>query len=335
MNDPQKPDALVKAKRSVRDLINSPEAKAEISKVLPKHLTAERMTRVALTATLRTPALLQCSPESLMNALLVCSQAGLEPDGRLAHLIPYGQVVQVIFDYKGLVTLALRNGAEAVFADKVCVNDDFEAWVENGDKKLTHKINWRQERGEAICYYSVCKRNGTPDWEVMELSEIQAIRDRSRAKGSGPWQTDFDEMAKKTVLRRMSKRWDLLPEIRDVMYADDDVPGDVAKKEFAKPLFLSPTVEVPPVSEPAQDAPSGSEPQQPVSFNSVKAIRNLCKIEHITEAELLDFLSKTGATNGDVGTLEEAATVYAAILTAVADSWKSTAAKIKEVRGEK
>ena len=199
MNDPQKPDALVKAKRSVRDLINSPEAKAEISKVFPKHLTAERMTRVALTATLRTPALLQCSPESLMNALLVCSQAGLEPDGRLAHLIPYGQVVQVIFDYKGLVTLALRNGAEAVFADKVCVNDDFEAWVENGDKKLTHKINWRQERGEAICYYSVCKRNGTPDWEVMELSEIQAIRDRSRAKGSGPWQTDFDEMAKKTA----------------------------------------------------------------------------------------------------------------------------------------
>ena len=115
---------LVQAKRSVRDLISADKTKLEIAKVLPKHLTPERMTRVALTATMKNPKLLECTPESLMNALLVCSQAGLEPDGRLAHLIPYGNVVQVIFDYKGLVTLALRNGAETVYADKVCEFDE-------------------------------------------------------------------------------------------------------------------------------------------------------------------------------------------------------------------
>ena len=79
--------ALIESKHTVSDLLNSERAKTEIAKVLPKHLTAERMTRVALTATLKNPALLQCLPQSLMNALLVCSQAGLEPDGRLAHLI--------------------------------------------------------------------------------------------------------------------------------------------------------------------------------------------------------------------------------------------------------
>lgn len=339
MNVTQKPDALVKAKRSVRDLISSPEAKAEIAKVLPKHLTAERMTRVALTATLRNPALLECRPESLMNALLVCSQAGLEPDGRLAHLIPYKDIVQVIFDYKGLVTLALRNGAEAVFADKVCVNDEFDAWVENGDKRIVHKINWRAERGEVIAFYAVCKRNGTADWEVMDLGEVHAIQGRSRAGQSGPWKTDFDEMGKKTVLRRMSKRWDLLPEIRDVMYADDDTPTGTQVTTVSRPIFSLPTpeaaVEQPEPSEPMQTAAASESQEGQGGGNLVKGARNLCKIAKIGEGDLLDFLSQTGATQGEVTSLEELATAYPVILEAVTRDWASTSAKIKEVRGDK
>ena len=93
--------------------------------MLPKHLTPDRMARVTLTAIIKTPALMNCTPESLLQAMMLCSQAGLEPDGRLAHLIPYGNVVTVIFDYKGLVTLALRNGAKAVYGDKVCETDTF------------------------------------------------------------------------------------------------------------------------------------------------------------------------------------------------------------------
>lgn len=232
----QQSRALVQSKRTVSDLLNSDLARTEIAKVLPKHLTPDRMTRVALTATLKNPALLNCVPQSLMNALLVCSQAGLEPDGRLAHLIPFGNQVQVIFDYKGLVTLALRNGAESVFAEKVCEKDGFEAAVVDGKKTISHNINWKKDRGPAVCYYAVCKRNGEVDWEVMTLDEVNDIRKRSRAANSGPWVTDFDEMAKKTVLRRMSKRWDLLPEIRDVINADDDTPAPFAASVSA-PVF--------------------------------------------------------------------------------------------------
>ena len=168
-------NALVQAKRTVRDLIDSEKTKLEISRVLPKHLTPERMTRVALTALMKNPLLLDCTPASLMNSLMICSQAGLEPDGRLAHLIPYKTTCQVIFDYKGLIALALRNGMESLYGDKVCANDTFEAWVENGEKKILHKVNWGKPRGTTIAYYVVTKRGGVIDWEVMTIDEVEEI----------------------------------------------------------------------------------------------------------------------------------------------------------------
>ena len=311
--------ALVQRKRSIADLINSDKTRLEIAKVLPKHLTPERMTRVALTATMRNPLLLNCNPSSLVNALLLCSQAGLEPDGRLAHLIPYKDQVQVIFDYKGLVTLALRNGAESVYADKVCEFDVFEAFVEDGIKTLNHRPNWSKPRGTATCYYAVCKRAGEVDWEVMTVEEVDNIRKRSRASNSGPWVTDYDEMAKKTVLRRMSKRWDLLPEIRDVINADDDTPA-LNEVKVSAPLFQPrPAVAALPDAEYGQ--PEHEQPQQPEHveheqaqpehverpshFNSLRALRGLLAQEHINEGLLLDFWAASGDTDGSSSSVEE------------------------------
>ena len=348
MSEPKQ--ALIQSKRTITDLINSDRARAEIAKVLPKHLTPERMTRVALTATLRNPALLNCLPESLMNALLICSQAGLEPDGRLAHLIPFGNQVQVIFDFKGLVTLALRNGAEAVFADKVCEYDFFEAGVVEGRKVITHKPDWSKPRGTPFCYYAVCKRGGEVDWEVMSMDEVEAIRARSRAATKGPWVTDFDEMAKKTVLRRMSKRWDLLPEISEVINADADTPSPFNLAPVARPVFeTKPTVTVMPGNEspelPPEPAPpvNGTVPDQtpppiaeaPSGFNPLKAVRNLCKMAKIKEGELLTHLASDGTTDGSVGTLEELALAEGGrtILQAVADSWPDLVARMGEAKG--
>lgn len=325
---PAKPNQLIQVKRDVRDLINSDHFKAEIAKVLPKHLTPERMTRVALTAFLKTPALLSCTQESLTNALLICSQAGLEPDGRLAHLIPYGNAVTVIFDYKGLVTLALRNGAEAVYADKVCEADVFDAIVENGIKKLTHKPDFRKARGDVVCYYAVIQRGGITDWEVMTTEEVDAIRNRSKAGKNGPWVTDYDEMAKKTVLRRMSKRWDLLPEIRDVINADDDVPVEI-KAPIMKPVFDAPAdTSSAPEGEPESTGrvPAGDAPETTI----VKSVRNLCKISNITEGKLMDFLSSTGSTDGSVGTLEELALYQdGGVIKSVYENWPKLAEQIK------
>jgi recombinational DNA repair protein RecT len=254
-------------------------------------------------------------------------------------------VVQVIFDYKGLVTLALRNGAESVFADKVCEFDTFDAYVENGDKKLNHRPNWAKERGTAVCYYSVCKRNGEVDWEVMTVEEVESIRDRSKAAKSGPWVTDFDEMAKKTVLRRMSKRWDLLPEIRDVINADDDTPVNLVA--MAKPVFDSPKVaDKPPTSEPEPPVPPPTEddgdlgPQpveertpEPAAANPLKALRLLLKMGKIKEGELLDFWAATGATDGSATSLEEVAMSSPDLIKGTAENFPPVVEQICKLKG--
>jgi recombination protein RecT len=336
---------LVQAKRTVSDLISSDKARAEIAKVLPKHLTPERMTRVALTATMKNPTLLSCQPESLMNALLVCSQAGLEPDGRLAHLIPFGNQVQVIFDYKGLVTLIRRNGADLVYGDKVCEYDDFDAWVQDGDKKLTHKVNWKKPRGTAYLYYAVIKQNGVMDYEVMTVDEVEDVRKRSRAGDNGPWKTDFDEMAKKTVLRRMSKRYDLLPEIRDVINADDDTLP-VVQVAPKKPVFDVPTtVKVePPTPEPEPPADDNLSPAEDGPFpppdpeppprkpGPLKLLRDLCKVAKIKEGELLDYLASTGTSEGTSSSLEELQMTEPGIVKLCCDKWAEVVAKIQEMK---
>lgn len=349
MTTPNKNQAVVAAKRTVADLINSPKMIQEIAKVLPKHLTPDRMTRVALTATMKNPALLNCTPESLTNALLTCSQAGLEPDGRLAHLIPYGNTCQVIFDYKGLVTLARRNGASTVFADKVCQNDLFEAGVIDGKKVLNHKPNWKGERGAPYAYYAVTISDGETDWEVMSLEEVESVRQRSRAKDSGPWVTDFDEMGKKTVLRRMSKRWDLIPEIRDVINNDDDTPGFGQVLSVSKPMFEAPKKIAAKVEEPAREseAPQPDSPEEPApepakpepevkatsasghSYNPLKALRSLLATAHITEGKLLDHLTSVGATDGSSSSLDELAMVAPQVLQHVAENWQEYLPKLK------
>ncbi len=215
---------LATKKDDLRSLLASDRVKQQIELALPKHMTSDRMVRVALTALNKSPKLLDCKPASVLTALMTCSACGIEPDGRNAHLIPYGDTCQLILDYKGLVTLAKRNGVKAIRAEQVCDKDVFSYSVVNGEPKLHHQVDYRNPRGAAYAFYATAITDGELDVEVMTKDEVDAIKKRSRASGSGPWVTDYSEMAKKTVLRRMSKRWDITPELRDVLDADDDVP---------------------------------------------------------------------------------------------------------------
>jgi len=207
--------------KTIKGLIESAAFKEQVSRALPKHLTPDRFLRVATTALMRTPKLKDCSQISFFNALLTLSQLGLEPDGRNAHLIPFGSECQLIVDYKGLVDLAMRSGTVAnIHADKVCANDVFEF---NLGKIEQHKINFREPRGDAYAYYAIVRfKDGTEKCEVMTKDDVEAIRRRSRAKDSGPWKTDYDEMAKKTVFRRLSKWIQLSPEFRQALEHDAD-----------------------------------------------------------------------------------------------------------------
>lgn len=208
-------------RQTIRQLLEGDAFKGQIAKALPAHITPDRMIRVALTALTKTPKLGECDQTSLFNALLTCSQMGLEPDGRHAHLIPYGNQCQLIVDYKGLVDLAYRSGqVESIHADVVCEGDEF---VENMGQIEKHVIDRRKPRGSVYAVYArVTLKNGAVKCEVMSKDEIESVRNRSRAGQSGPWKTDWNEMAKKTVFRRASKWLPLSPEYRNAVNLDDD-----------------------------------------------------------------------------------------------------------------
>lgn len=188
--------------------------KPQIEAALPSVITTERFTRMALTAVSSNPKLANCTPKSFMGALMNAAQLGLEPNTPLgqAYLIPYKikgvDEVQFQIGYKGMIDLAHRSGEfKNIEARVVCENDEFE--YEYGlEPKLVHKPAMK-DRGKPIYYYAVFTLvNGGFGFEVMSKEEINMHKNKySQAAGSkySPWSTNFDDMAKKTVLKRVLK----------------------------------------------------------------------------------------------------------------------------------
>lgn len=196
----------------------------QFARALPKHLSPERFCRIAITALTRTPKLADCTQESLMRCLLDLSAFGIEPDGRRAHLIPYGKECTLIIDWKGLAELAMRSGLIAkLHADIVCENDVFEF---NLGEVQCHKIDFRKPRGNMYAAYALAQtKTGEVFVAVLSKDEVDAVRKRSRSGNNGPWVSDYNEMAKKTAFRRLAKWLPLSAEFRDAQERDDDEPS--------------------------------------------------------------------------------------------------------------
>lgn len=238
---------------TIADQLSSDRFKDEIAKVLPKHLSPDRMARVALTALRRTPKLRECTPESFFKCMMDLSSWGLEPDGRRAHLIPYGKECTLILDYKGIAELAMRSGRiSRIHADVICEHDDF---VYDRGEVVRHAVDIKQPRGEVMAVYClVTFKDGSEKAEVMTRDEVEAIRKRSRAGNSGPWQTDWNEMAKKTVFRRCSKWLPLTAEQVDAMDRDLDVPAATVRRQTPTAIDVMATLNEPTPEEPASEA---------------------------------------------------------------------------------
>jgi recombination protein RecT len=264
----------VAPKSTLQQLITSDWMKQQLAMALPKICTADRFMRVALTALNKTPKLLDCTKQSVLACLIKCAELGLEPDGRRAHLIPFKDTCTVIIDYKGIAELAMRSGTVSyIHADKICDQDIFEY---NKGKVDRHSIDFRKDRGKAYAYYCIIvMKDSTEKAEVMTLAEIEGIRKRSKAGDSGPWVTDFDEMAKKTVFRRASKWVTLSPELR----ASEDLEDE------DHPLSVPIALEIP---EKAQitDAPkAGSE-------GLAAAASTAPEVESISKNFIKEYLKK-------------------------------------------
>ena len=235
--------------------IGSDTFKGEVAKCLPKHLTPERFARISLTCIRKTPKLAQCTQESLLGCLMQLSQFGLEPDGRRAYLIPFenrkaGTVeCTLIVSYMGLAELVMRSGlVSTIHADVVREGDIFEYSM----GVLADHVPWFLRRDHEkpddegqvyAAYATVLNKDGTRQCVVMSVSEIEKIRSMSRGKDQDPWRIHWNEMAKKTTFRRLSKWLVLSAEVREAAEVEDedDVVETTATRK--QPLRISEIVE--------------------------------------------------------------------------------------------
>ena len=192
--------------------------KASLAAVLPKHVTADRLMKIALSVTSKDAKLLACNPVSLLRCVVGAASLGLEAGGLLgeAYLVPFKDECTLIIGYKGLVRLARNSGEiKNIRARVVYKNDTFKI-VQGLTEDIIHEPNLQNTElkdDDIIAVYAVAEYvNGSPQFEYMTKPQIDAIRARSASATSGPWVTDYAEMAKKTVLRRLAKILPLSPE---------------------------------------------------------------------------------------------------------------------------
>lgn len=250
----QQATAAVKAKNpTIQDMIR--RMGGEIEKALPSVITPERFTRITLSALSTNPQLQQCTPKSFLGAMMTSAQLGMEVNTPLgqAYLIPRRNnktgewECQFQLGYKGLIDMAHRSSEiRDIQAHVVCKGDVFE--YELGlEPKLVHKPA-STDRGEPTHFYAVYHtKNGGYGFEVMSVEDVrkhaQKYSDSMKRGGFSPWQTAFEEMAKKTVLKRVLKyapmsteyvRAALQDETIKTKLSDDmfDVPDETIEAEF-------------------------------------------------------------------------------------------------------
>lgn len=177
---------------------------------LPKGFDPSRFTRIALTAIKNNPKLQQCDPYSVLGGLMLSAQLGLEPNSPLheASLIPYGKKADFQIEYRGLLKLVWNSGLISYMDfDIIRENDEWE--LEKGfEQKFVHKPNFKEDRGEAIAYYAIAElKGGGKVMHIMSKKEVIAHGKKfSKTFGAGPWQTDFDAMGLKTVIKQLADK---------------------------------------------------------------------------------------------------------------------------------
>jgi recombination protein RecT len=206
-----------------------------IARVLPRSMDPERFQGIVLHALIQNPELLECTPASILDSVLQAAREGLEPTGGIggAWLVGFNtnsgtrenprweKRAQLIRDYRGLSRMAIRSGAATKIAAHPVREGDFFEYELGTDPKLVHRPVIGND-AEAHTYYAIAwLADGSQQAEVMTRAQVEHIRGKSKAKDSGPWTTDFDQMGRKTVIKRLVNYLPLSPETRAQLQAEE------------------------------------------------------------------------------------------------------------------
>lgn len=207
--------------------------------VMPKGFTSERLVQMAISARNQTPKLAECDMSSFLSCCLRCASLGLEPsavDGLgNAYILPYKEkggkmLAQFQLGKNGMLELVKRSGLVSTIRTQ-CVyeGDDFDYYEDEGGLHFHYRPNLEAHHGEAnlkLVYLSAHMKDGGSVFLAMSKNEVDAIKARSKAQSFGPWKTDYEAMAEKTVIRRAFNRG-LLPrsvEVAKAVSQDETTP---------------------------------------------------------------------------------------------------------------
>ncbi len=211
-----------------RTWLEGPARQTELAKVLPDGWTPARFTRIVITAMVREPKLARCSLASLWLAMIDAASMGLPLDGRLAHLVPYGQEAQLIPDYKGLIHTAYNHPRVAAFqAEAVFQKDE---WRYTVGFRPHHVQNRGPRSVETLvgAYAAVTLRGSrTPIVKWMDKDEIECEHraySASYRNGKGPWMTHPIPMYIKSPCKEVCKFIPQSPALILALAHDDEAP---------------------------------------------------------------------------------------------------------------
>ena len=275
---------LVRTADTLKTFLSSEKARTAIAEALPSHMTPERVIMVAAAEVAKTPALASCTLSSVYLSIVRLAQVGLEPGGPLGHayMVPYGQTATPIIGYRGMIDLARRSGHVSTI-EAHCVHEGDHFRHQLGDNPLIEHVPTMTDRGDIIAAYAIARlRDGTTQREVMTRDEIDAIRARSKAGRNGPWVTDFSEMARKTVVRRLFKYLPTSVELANAVAIDDE--------QYQEARFVD-------VDRPSSITERFTQPAQPVEIEP-ELPEDTGELYEWGDQELLDYRERVGVVLG-------------------------------------
>lgn len=179
----------------------------KLAQALPKNRNVDQEISSVIATVASSVVLQRCTPESIALAAFDAATLGLPVNKLgLAWLVPFGQEAKLQIGYRGYIQLVIESGFVLdVNAECVYEHDRFK-YVLGSNPNIEHEPPIKGNRGNFIAVYAIARLvNGISKHVVMSKEQVDHIRSKSRSSGNGPWVSDYDEMAKKTVIKRLCK----------------------------------------------------------------------------------------------------------------------------------
>lgn len=209
--------------------------KGDLARLVPKHLNLDRLMKLAMASMERSQKLRECDLASVVQCVMTCAELGLEPGGALggAYLVPFKGHCKLVIGYRGYIDLMRRSGKVSLVEAVVVYAKDRFRYSRGLNPVLEHEPYIDGAPGPMLRVYCVVTMaDGAKQFEVLSKAQVDAIRARAPSSSDGPWVTDYDEMAKKTAVRRVAKLCPMSTEMARAIEAEDEpyIDGEIVEQ---------------------------------------------------------------------------------------------------------